>query len=173
MDRMLKKIPNTRIHFAKLFGDCDYKMLMGNQTVGKSKLNEYIIQKYDELNKGKRWLMLEQQQNNSSRKQAESYALKYIRKELLKVANSKRVTDVLVHYLYKVKDSKNKDTLWGCFGKEILDNLKANLNKIKPCVKCENMIEKKQGKMYCEHCAKENEKERKKNARKKNIKKVI
>jgi hypothetical protein len=52
------------------------------------------------------------------------------------------ITDMLVKYLYHIKNSKCKSALWFCYGDIILHNLKTNIgNRIYICEKC--------GKRYC------------------------
>ena len=71
------------------------------------------------------------------------------------------IADVLVKYLYDIKDSKNKDLLWACYGEILYENLK---EKVKPptkeiqCVDCGEWFEV--GKFdsatcRCESCQKE------------------
>lgn len=55
-----------------------------------------------------------------------------------------KVADILVKYLYDIKNSKNKDLLWACYGEILYDNLK---NRVKPptkeiqCVDCGEWFE--------------------------------
>lgn len=54
------------------------------------------------------------------------------------------IVDILVKYLYDIKDSKNKDLLWACYGEILYENLK---NRVKSptkeiqCVDCGEWFE--------------------------------
>lgn len=41
------------------------------------------------------------------------------------------ITDILVRYLYDIKDSKYKDLFWSCYGEIVYENLLNNLRNIK------------------------------------------
>jgi hypothetical protein len=71
------------------------------------------------------------------------------------------ITDVLVKYLYGEKNDKHKQTLWYLFGHEIVRNIEWNILGIKRCLLCNCEIESTQAKKYCQKCAKERERERK------------
>lgn len=70
------------------------------------------------------------------------------------------VADILVKYLYGIKESKYKDLLWTCYGECILDSLQNHL-KIKTkeiqCVDCGEWfeIDKTERRIRCDDCAKE------------------
>lgn len=51
------------------------------------------------------------------------------------------VVDILVKYLYSIKESKYKDLLWTCYGENILDNLKRHLKLQTKVVQCEDCDE--------------------------------
>ena len=54
------------------------------------------------------------------------------------------VTDILVKYLYGIKESKYKDMLWTCYGEHILENLEKHFRyktKVIQCVNCGEWIE--------------------------------
>lgn len=54
------------------------------------------------------------------------------------------VVDILVKYLYGIKQSKYKDLLWTCYGEYILDNLKKHFKlktKIIQCIDCGKWFE--------------------------------
>jgi hypothetical protein len=154
-------IPNPIINFrgAKL-GNFDYKMLMKNPSVN---LNQEIIDKYTELDLGKRFIEISDVDNISSND--DLFIYKDIRNKLLKVNDDiGYVTDVLIEYLYSHKNSSFKTTLWSSFGDVIVDNLKKNidlnLSNTIQCDMCGDRIEAVNNqKKYCEPCWKEREKE--------------
>jgi hypothetical protein len=179
LDRLINLIPSTKIHFANLFGEFDWKMLMSNHNITlNSKKNKEIVEKYEQLNKQKKEIMKKETDENKGRRSAERYFFKYVKREMLKIHNNpKYIANVLVYYLYKVKNSESKDTLWNSFGKEIIENLKCNLEKTKICEDCQKRrIERKQGKKFCDVCAAKREKKRLRKiniTRKKNVKKAL
>ena len=70
------------------------------------------------------------------------------------------ITDILVKYLYDIKDSKRKEALWFCYGEHILDNLKRNVKKPTKTIQCVDCgewldIDKKNRRTCrCEECQK-------------------
>ncbi|MEC1778420.1 hypothetical protein [Schinkia azotoformans] len=146
---------NKRIAFTKVAGKFDYKKLMTNPDIKiDDVIGKEIIKKYTELDRNKKWMM-----NNKEEHKSTEYlpVYKFIRKELMKIANPSRIADVLVKYLYSGKSSKDKSTLWSSFGKEIIANLKYNLHGIKDCKCCGNEFEAKNNKVkYCSNeCSEE------------------
>jgi hypothetical protein len=143
-------IPNKRIHFVKVAGKLNYRMLMKNRRI---KLDEEIINTYEKLDKNKKW-MSKRKDNNETNEIL--YIYKVIREEILKINNDiDYVVDVLVKYLYQKKSSR-KDTLWKSFGDVLYANLCVNLNNTKQCECCGVRIEVTSNKVkYCEECARE------------------
>lgn len=156
-------IPNKRINFVKVAGKLDYKNLMKNSRVD---LDEEIIKKYIELDRSKRYLMKD---TDGKRNDKKLYVYKYIKNELLKInSNADYVTDVLVKYLYSVKKSKNKQTIWWSFGDILLKNIKRNVLKVIECVDCGEIINSpKHKQIRCNNCQYEKQKEWQRNSMKK------
>ena len=75
------------------------------------------------------------------------------------------ITDILVKYLYGIKESKYKDLLWTCYGEYILQNLEKHLKmstKIIQCVDCGEWFEigiKDTRTERCNDCAIEHKRE--------------
>ena len=74
--------------------------------------------------------------------------------------NNVEVADILVKYLYGIKESKYKDLLWTCYGEYILENLEKRLKyktKVIQCIDCGEWIEveKSERRIRCDDCAKE------------------
>lgn len=141
-------IPNPRINFKKIAGKFNSKNLMENAKVD---LDNEIINRFEELDKRKKWIM-KKDENNASFETL--YAYKYIRDELLKVNDDAHyITDVLVKYLYEEKKSTRKKTLWESFGDILVSNLKRNLDGTKQCESCGKRIKVTANtKKYCEKC---------------------
>ncbi|KZZ85651.1 hypothetical protein [Bacillus sp. SJS] len=121
-------------------------------------INLKIIEKYEELDKKKRFMM------NKSDGGSENYTYVYqvIREEILKVFNDPvHVTNVLVEYLYNQKKSSHKTTLWNSFGDVMVSNLKQNLGNSILCDRCNERFEPtKQRQAQCLECQEEIKKEK-------------
>lgn len=154
VNRLKKIIPDKRINFKKVSGELDYKMLMKTETVD---LDYKIIETYTTLDRNKKWLMSQKEDIKSHDK---LYIYKYIKDEILKINSDKEyVTDVLVHYLYVCKESKNKTTLWESFGDTIVENLKGNLNIAEECCDCGGRFKQtRQRQVICDGCQEERNK---------------
>ncbi|ANC77198.1 hypothetical protein ABE65_010440 [Fictibacillus phosphorivorans] len=126
-------------------------------------LNLRIITKYEELDKKKRFMI------NKSHGGSENYnyVYQYIREEILTIYNNPQyVANVLVEYLYGIKNAKNKTTLWNSFGDVLVANLKKNLGDSILCPDCNVRFEvTKQRQAKCLSCQ-ENTKKEKAKARK-------
>lgn len=58
--------------------------------------------------------------------------------------SDREVADILVKYLYGIKDSKYKDLLWTCYGNILYDNLlkhKKQITKVIQCIDCGDWFE--------------------------------
>lgn len=167
VNRLNAIIPNPRINCRKLgLGDIDYTLLMENPDIEFDVVlgmnnqlieeeSEPLLAKYYELNK-KYYnkiglcddnLDLSRCTTSSSLRHALAYKniAKEIKHELSQFGYTERqVTDILVKYLYGIKQSKRKETLWFCYGKYILESLESNIKrttKIVECVECGELIE--------------------------------
>ncbi|MED1863249.1 hypothetical protein P4V41_07255 [Fictibacillus nanhaiensis] len=164
LNRLTTAIPNKRINFISIAGKFDYKQLMRNKRQKTDdELSRKIIQLYIEEDHSKSWEIKNQLNDNDKiNMQTELKVYKEIRKKLLELAdNPFYISDVLVKFLFNEKNSKHKDTLWRCFGKEIVRNIENNVHGMKKCMECGTEIEKVKAKRFCENCAKENHKKSK------------
>jgi arsenate reductase-like glutaredoxin family protein len=153
INRLSKMIPNPTINFISAgIEEFDYRLLMKNPKVT---MDMKIIDRYCELDLKKYFISNKKVDEDSSNI---NYLYQNIKKELLKLNNDiYYVTDVLIYYLYKIKHSRHKTTLWECFGDIIVENLRNNLkNEIYYCNVCGIPIEKTtNNKIYCDSCARE------------------
>ena len=169
VNRLHEIIPNKRVNFTKIAGKFDYRKLMKNKNI---ELDEEIINTYEQLVKNKKRLI-----DDTDKEEYESYEIPYvykrIREELLKInSNEQHVTDVLVKYLYRKRNTNKKRVLWGSFGDVILENIKYNLDGTKQCEVCGKRIEVSSNRQkYCDKCWKEKERELRKEINKKYYKK--
>jgi hypothetical protein len=150
-------VPNNRIYFTRVAGKFDYKLLMKNPRI---MVDEEIVNKYVELDRSKKWArndISHKLKNNES-----LYMYSDIKQKILEINDDiNYVTDVLVKYLYLGKKSSFKRTLWESFGDVLIENIQLNQHGTKLCSICGSEIEKEKAKRYCDNCAKENEKRRK------------
>ncbi len=127
-----------------------------------TEVDQKIIQLYIKENKNKTKVLKDQIKNQGemTKKGIELQVYKDIRKKFLQLGTARHVTDVLIKYLYEQQDDKHKQTLWFCFGWEIVRNLQWNINGIKECKECHVVIENpKQRQVRCDECQKERNKE--------------
>ncbi len=130
-------IKNSRLKYPlKEFGRFDYKLLMSNSDID---INDNLIKEYIKLNNQYHYKVNMEDKDKSNI----CWIAKVIKSKLSesKLSDSD-ITDMLVKYLYHIKNSKCKSALWFCYGDIILHNLKTNIgNRIYICEKC--------GKRYC------------------------
>ncbi len=150
INRLNQIVPNKRIRFQKIAGKMDYKYLMKNS---RTKIDKEIIQKYEYLNKRKKWITGE-----SNHKAGETpFVHKYIRDEIANLhPDIHYIADVLIKYLYYEKNSRSKDTLWNSFGDIIYQNLYHNLKHTIACQSCGDRVNSYSNRRkYCDPCYKE------------------
>lgn len=126
MNRIAKEIPNPRIRFNKNIGKFDYKMLMNHNCSYDTNCDSKIIQSYDYWNNHQYYFMIDSEKHQ---KQEDLYVYQQIRNRIL--SENKEdidyIVNTLIMFLYTVRTSSQKKTLWACFGDIILQNLKNNL----------------------------------------------
>lgn len=175
INRLGKIIKSPNINFEEVAGGkFDYKLLMKDPKV---ELDQEIIKRYTELDRNKKDLLKNYNEDNKKKK-GKRYVYKLIELELLKINEDiEYVTDVLVKYLFEIKDSKFKDTLWESFGEVIEENLKKNLSEAKHCEDCDSKFRKAKIKTRCDECQKKKDREnarlRKKKQREKEISLIV
>lgn len=84
-----------------------------------------------------------------------------IKESMRKYGDDEFISDILVTYLYGIKNSRHKDLLWICYGEYMLKNLKSHIKqhtKIVQCVDCGEWFEvgiKNNRTCRCDECTKE------------------
>lgn len=149
VNQLDKIIKNNRLRFkVSDFGKLDYTMMMGNPDI---KIDTDVIDEYIILNKQYHYkINMESEYKNNI-----SHIAQQIRNSLSDYEYSdEEITDMLVKYLYGVKNSKSKESLWFCYGNIIVDNLKRNIgNKTAVCAKCGKRYHKEfPNQKYCDNC---------------------
>lgn len=138
----------------------DYKMLMHNPDII---INKHLIHEYVRLNKIYHFKV--NMKTSSTSNSNISYIAKEIKENLSEYCDDEKViVDMLIKYLYGVKNSKSKESLWFCYGDVIVNNLKSNLadNKLQYCYDCgQRFRPNSPAHKYCNVC---HEKYKKKNA---------
>lgn len=190
VNRLNDIIPNPRINCRKLgLGKIDYKLLMNNPDIeckveftSRGKLikenTDPLIVEYCELN-SKHHFALENAlridktfSSDVLKKSQYMNNLKYQNAaNEIKLCLSKYgyddsdVADILVKFLYGIKESKHKSALWLCYGDYILNNLEKHFKvKTKPiqCVDCGKWLEvniKDSHTCRCDECVTEHKRE--------------
>lgn len=155
-------IKKTIIKFEDVAGIFNYKELMSNKDYELTEADQIIIDLYIKENQEKTMVLKDQMRNQGemTKKGIELQVYKEIKEKFLQLSNSRHVTDVLIKYLYEQQDDKHKQTLWYCFGWEIVRNLQWNINGIRECKGCHETIESpKVNQVRCDSCQKERKRE--------------
>lgn len=166
VNRLNDIIPNPRINCRRLgLGKIDHRLMMRNEDVvfdvaftdsGKliKEQTDPLIVRYCELNKKYQFALNDAVMGFSS----DDFSKSRMRRELKYRAISKQITeelsrygrdereivDMLVKFLYGMKNGKNKMALWFCYGDIVYDNLSRNLKpktKDVQCVDCGKWFE--------------------------------
>ena len=157
-------IPNKRMTFnKKIFGDFEYKMLTTEPDI---EIDEKVIEVYLKLQMDNKFnINIEDVEHSNI-----AYIYQENRTKLLDVCDdSYKLSDMLVKYLYEVKNSKQKEALWFAFGDIMLENLQRNLDKKYGgdyilCEGCAERITKTNNRQkYCRQCWEKREQELKRN----------
>lgn len=136
MNRIAQHIPDPRIKFSKSISKFDYRMLMNLEAGFTLEEDNQIIKAYDYWN-ARQYTFNDQEENV---KDQDLYKFKQMRVKI--IADSETddinyIVNTLVACLYTVRNTSAKKALWACFGGEILENLKKNLEgKGKICQVC-------------------------------------
>jgi hypothetical protein len=175
VNRLSDVILNKRLYFKNVVGNFDYRKLMStpylaeNEFVTNEETDQKIINKYIELDRNKRNYMPTEDEEAVDKKR---YVYTLIRMQLLALypESPQKVADVLVRYLFQVKDSQYKNTLWNALGEEIVKNIKKNVHNEIECADCEEVIHNpRQRQVRCDDCQKKYraklDRERKRKAR--------
>ena len=136
MNRIAAKIPDPKIKFSKSISKFDYRMLMNLDCDFNISSNSQVVKSYDYWN-SKQYLFTIEEENHQ--KQEDVYMYQKIREKIIEECNEdiNYIVNTLVAYLYTVRQSSQKKTLWACFGDVIIENLRKNLEgKGKVCQIC-------------------------------------
>ncbi|MDD9147368.1 hypothetical protein OYT88_02235 [Sporolactobacillus sp. CQH2019] len=153
------------LNFKKVAGRFDYTMLRSKK-INYGKIAKQIVARYNEL-AGKLKTLIPDDKDIDQKRNPQTYAYYYIRKELKKIKKDEQyITDVLVDYLYE-NENKYKTTLWRCYGRYIVKNLENNLKTYGHCEKCGAKFKRAKAKRFCDECKEANKKVSKRKSRQK------
>lgn len=136
MNRIAAKIPDPKIKFSKSISKFDYRMLMNLNYDFSISSESKVVNSYDKWNSRQYLFSIEE---DNHQKQEDIYIYQKIRQNIIDECDKdiNYVVNTLVAYLYTVRKSSQKKTLWACFGDIIVENLKNNLkNEGKVCKIC-------------------------------------
>ena len=137
MNRISAKIPDPKIKFSKSISKFDYRMLMNLDYDFSISSENPVIKAYDYWNARQYLFNIEEEKHQ---KQEDVYMYQQMRQRIIdecKNENMDYIVNTLVAYLYTVRTTSPKKTLWACFGDIIVENLKKNLKgKGKVCKIC-------------------------------------
>jgi Zn finger protein HypA/HybF involved in hydrogenase expression len=157
VNRLFNIIKNVKLHFkSNEFNVFDYKQLLSSVEVDidlQAESSQLIINKYKELDLKQHYMI---NLNEIDKKTKFIYAYQTIKQHLLDIEpDEKKVVDILVEYLYGIKKSNFKTTLWECFGDTLVNNLKTNIKKkYIYCAECGELVEQKNNRHhYCKLCS--------------------
>lgn len=127
MNRIASKIPDPKIKFSKSISKFDYRMLMNLDYDFSISSENKVVKSYDNWN-SKQYLFTIEEENHQ--KQEDVYMYQKIRERIMEECNEdiNYIVNTLVAYLYTVRQSSQKKTLWACFGDVIVENLKRNID---------------------------------------------
>lgn len=199
VNKLSKVIPNPRINCRKLGLDkIDYELLMNNPDIEcrvaftdkgkliKEKTDPFIV-RYCELNKMHHFILENAMKVDNTfsaevlSKSQIRHDMKYkcaydeVKNELSQYGyNDVEIADILVKFLYGIRESKHKAVLWLCYGDVIFSNLEKNIKKRTKeiqCVDCGEWIEvniKDTKACRCDDCQKEYRKQRDRERKRRN-----
>ena len=158
VNRLYKIIKNSKFKFELSgIGKFNYNVLILHKDVEQ---NQFIIDLYEKLDI-KRFSMMD------NARDIKNYGHTYldIRRQFNELdLDIQDIVSILVEYLYSIKKTNNKTTLWNSFGDILLFNIRQNVKtKYIKCSECEILVEKESNKTkYCKKCAREMQFEQKK-----------
>ena len=127
MNRITAKIPDPKIKFSKTISKFDYRMLMNLDYDFSISSENKVVKSYDNWNSKQYLFTIEEEKHQ---KQEDVYMYQKIREKIIEECNEdiNYIINTLVAYLYTVRQSSQKKTLWACFGDVIVENLKRNID---------------------------------------------
>lgn len=134
VNRLRRVIPVRRLNFsAEQLGKFDWRMLCSTDVIPNNELTQRIIDTYK-----KRSATMVYRFDDETGYYNGTYLCGMLREELLGIhPDIDFIVDVLVKHLFGRVKTSHKNMFWECFGWEVLQNLRANVDaNAKMCTKC-------------------------------------
>jgi len=151
VNRIRHILPNIKLNFsAQRLGKFNWKMLTSNEIIPSNDITRRIV---DVFQKRSSRMNFKFDDDDATNKHYVCYQLK---QELLSIyPNINLIVDVLVRHLFYTTKSRRKVVFWECFGKEVLSNLRKNIDhNMIMCSECGVRIYKESPRqMMCKSCA--------------------
>lgn len=132
MNKLMDIIPNAQLKINSTIGKVNSEILMSGKYNNSDLIIDMAVNKYDYWNKRKFYMLRNKKNFKHKDKEYdnESYVFMKIRNDILSLHESKDlIVDSLVYFLFNQRRSSDKKMLWECFGEEIYENIKHNLNR--------------------------------------------
>lgn len=152
VDSLAKRIKDKRLFYTTHnLAEFDYTKLMSNPNV---EVDEEVIRLYNSC-KFKYPFLLKMRLSEDPDDDNRPWANKVVRDTFLNLPYSEdEISDMLVKYTYQTQ-SKEKNMLWGAFGKTILQNLETHLGTSEQvCKKCGKRFTPNSREFLCPTCEK-------------------
>jgi len=126
-------IPNPTLRINKTIGKIDVSVLLSDGNFVMNKQSEDVVKRYDYWNSKKRYMLRNKKdyKDTNNEYSNEEYIYRKIRNDILELPYEKNfIVNSLILFLYTKRKSSDKKTVWECFGKEILNNIKNNAQNL-------------------------------------------
>lgn len=154
VNRLRSIIPIRRLNFnARQLGKFDWRALTSSDLIPNNDITKQIIDTYRRRSSRVRF-----NYDDDTDGMNVHWVCQQIREELLAIhPDINFVVDVLVKQLFCVSKSKRKSVFWECFGDEVVNNLRKNIDQnTAMCATCGVRFYKESPRqMFCERCSKQ------------------
>lgn len=154
VNRLRDVVPVRRLNFnAKQLGKFDWRMLASSTVIPNNEVTRQIIDTYRRRSSRVRFNFDDETDGTNIH-----WVCQQIREELLTIHPDVHfIVDVLVKQLFHVSKSKRKSVFWECFGQEVVQHLRKNVDQsTSMCVKCGTRFYRESSRqVFCDRCAKQ------------------
>lgn len=154
VNRIRALIPRRRLSFsAQQLGKFDWRMLVSSTMIPNNEVTQKIIDTF--RRRSSRVVFNFDDETNGTNKY---WVCQQIREELLTIhPDINFIVDVLVKYLFHTVNSKRKTVFWECFGREVVQNLRKNVDQnSKMCIRCGARFYKEgRSQVFCNRCSRQ------------------
>lgn len=154
VNRLRAVIPRRRLTFHdQQLGKFDWRMLASSSRIPNNEITQKIIDTY-RLRSSRVSFRFDDDTSATNK----YWICQQIRAELLAIhPDINFVVDVLVKHLFHTVKSKRKMLFWDCFGREVVQNLRNNVDQHTcMCVRCGARFYKESARqVFCDKCARQ------------------